>query len=136
MVLLEKFCSLTTFLSNQLHLSKLNGVVGSDTSNSSSNHPNFSCPFCTRIFDEKVAVVEHLDTCYGTEDLSAMVLLSVMGKLRTILTTATSSIIPPRSFCPKIFKDKAEVIEPIKVERYKLTGSSNVSFLSKNLFEY
>ena len=68
MLLAEKFCSLTTFLSNQLHLSKLNGVLGSETSDSSSDYPNFPCPFCTQNFDERAEVVEHLDTCVGTED--------------------------------------------------------------------
>ena len=115
MLLLEKFCSLTTFWSNQLHLSKLNGELGSETSDLSLNHPNFPCPFCTKIFDEKAEVVEHLDTCDGTEDLSAMILLSVMRKLRTILTIAMTLLIPPCSFCPKIFKEKAEVIEPMEV---------------------
>ena len=136
MLLLEKFCSLTTFWSNQLHLSKLNGKLGSETSDLSLNHPYFPCPFCTKIFDEKAEVVERLDTCDGTEDLSAIICLSVMRKLRTILTTATSFMIPPCSFCPKIFKEKAEVIEPMEVQRYKHTGISNVSFLSRNLYEY
>jgi hypothetical protein len=54
------------------------------------DHPNFPCPFCTKIFDEKAEVVDHLDTCDGTEDFSAVILLSVVRKLRTILTTATS----------------------------------------------
>ena len=94
MLLAEKFSSITTFWSNQLHLSKLNGELGSYTSDLSLNHPNFPCPFCTKIFDEKAEVVEHLDTCDGTEDLSAMILLSVMRKLRTISTTATSFMIP------------------------------------------
>ena len=53
-----------------------------ETSDLSSDHPNFPCPFCTKIFDEKAEVVEHLDTCDGTEDLSAMILLSVMRKLK------------------------------------------------------
>ena len=130
MLLLEKFCSLTTFWSNQLHLSKLNGEQGSDTSDLSLNHPNFPCPFCIKIFDEKAEVVERLDTCVGTEDLSAMIRLSVMRKLRTILTNAISFMIPPCSFCPKIFKEKAEVIEPMEVQRAKHTGNSNVSFQS------
>ena len=94
MLLLEKVCSLATFWSNQLHLSKLNGELGSETSDLSLNHPNFPFPFCTKIFDEKPEVVECLDTCDGTEDLSAMILLSVMRKLRTISTTATSFMIP------------------------------------------
>ena len=101
-----------------------------------SDHPNFPCPFCTKIFDEKAEVVEHLDTCDGTEDLSAMILLSVMRKLRTISTTATTLMIPPCSFCPKIFKEKAEVIEPMEVQRYKHIRISNVSFLSRNPYEY
>ena len=96
-----EFCSLTTFWSNQLHLRKLNGELGSETSDLSLNHPNFPCPFCTKIFDEKAEVVEHLDTLDGREDLFAMIRLSVMRKLITISTTATSSMIPPCSFCPK-----------------------------------
>ena len=136
MLLLEKFCSLTTFWSNQLHLRKLNEVLGSETSDSSSDHPNFPCPFCNKIFDEKAEVVEHLDTCDGTEDLSAMILLSVMRKLRTILTTATTLMIPSCSFGPKIFKEKAEVIEPMEVQRYKHIIISNVSFLSRNPYEF
>ena len=136
MLLLKKFCSLTTFWSNQLHLSKLNGELASETSDLFLNHPNFPCSFCTKIFDENAEVVERLDTCDGSENLSAMILLSVMRKLRTITTTATSFRIPPCSFCPKIFKEKAEVIEPMEVQRYKHTGISNVSFLSRNLYEY
>ena len=54
-------------VSNQLHLSKLNGVLGLETSDSSSDHLNFPCPLCTEIFDEKAEVVEHIDTCDGTE---------------------------------------------------------------------
>ena len=69
MLLLEKFCSLGIFWSNQLHLSKLNGELGSETSDLSLNHPNFPCSFFTKIFDEKAEVDEHLDTCDGTEDL-------------------------------------------------------------------
>ena len=106
MVLLQKFCPLTTFLSNQLHLSKLNGVLSLVTSDLSPNHPNFPCPFCTEIFDIKAEVIQHLDICDGTEDLSAMIPLSVMRKLRTILSTATSLMIPLCSFCSKIFKEK------------------------------
>ena len=102
MLLLKKFCSLTTFWSNQLHLSKLNGELGSGTSDLSLNHPNFPWPFCTKIFDEK-AEVERLFTCDGKEDLSAMIRLSVM-------TTATSFMILPCSFCPMIFKEKADII--------------------------
>ena len=37
-------------------------------------------------------------------------------------------MISPCSFCPKIFKEKAEVIEPMEVQRYKHTGISNVYF--------
>ena len=107
-----------------------------ETSDSSSDHPNLPFPLCTKIFDEKAEVVEHLDTCDGTEDLSAMILLSVMRKLRTISTTATTLMIPPCSFCPKMFKEKAEVIEPMEVQRYKHTGIYNVYFLSRNLYEY
>ena len=62
MLLLEKFISLTAFWSNQLHLSKLNGELGSETSDLSLNHPNFPCPFSTKTFDEKAEVVERLDT--------------------------------------------------------------------------
>ena len=39
-----------------------NGELGSETSDLLLNHPNF----CTKIFDEKAEVVEHLDTRYGT----------------------------------------------------------------------
>ena len=117
-----EFFSYKQHWSNQWHPSKLNRVLFSETSDSSLDHPNFPCPFCTKIFDEKAEVVEHLDTCDGTEDLSAMILLSVMRKLRTISTTATTLMIPPCSFCPKIFKEKAEVIEPMEVQRYKHKG--------------
>ena len=75
-------------------------------------------------------MVERLDTFVGAEDLSAMIRLSVMRKLRTILTNAISFMIPPCSFCPKIFKEKAEVIEPMEVQRVKHTENSNVSFQS------
>ena len=88
------------------------------------------------MFDEKIKLVEHLDTCDGTEDLSAMIILSVMRKLRTIATTAITLMIPPCSFCPKIFKEEAEVTEPMEVQRYKHIGISNVLFLSRNLYEY
>ena len=101
------------------------------------DHPNFPCPFFNKIFVENAEVVEYLDTCDGTEDLSAMILLALIRKLRTILTTATTLMIPPCSFGPKIFKEKAEVIEPMEVHhRYKHIGSSNVSFLSRNLYDY
>ena len=123
MLLLEKFCSLTTFWSNQLHLSKLNGELGSYTSDLSLNYLNFPCPFCTKIFDEKAEVVEHLDTCVGKKDFSAMICLSVMRKLRTISTTATSIMIPPCSFCPKICKEKAEVIK-----QYRGTNTQKIPF--------
>ena len=43
--------------------------------------------------------------CDGTEDLSAMILLSVMRKLRTISTTAITLMIPPWSFFSKIKKE-------------------------------
>ena len=129
-------CSLTTCWSNQLHISKLNVELGSKTSDLFLNHRNFPGPFCTKIFDEKAEMDECFDTCDGTEDPSAMIHLSVMRKLRTISATATSFMIPPCSFCPKIFKEKAEVIEPIEVQRYKHTGISNVYFLSRNLYEY
>ena len=131
-----KVYSIPTFWSNQLHLSKLNGELGSETSDLSLKQPNFPCPFCTKIFDKKALVVERLDICDGTEDLSALIHFSVIRKLRTILTTATSFMTPPCSFCPKIFKEKAEVIEPLEVQRYKHTGISNVSFFSRNLYEY
>ena len=65
-----------------------------------------------------------------------MILLSVMRKLRTISTTATSFMILPGSFCPMIFKEKAEVIEHMEVQRYKHTGILNVSFLPGNLYDY
>ena len=61
-----------------------------------------------KIFDEKAEVVGHLDTCDGTADIS-VILLSVMRKLKTILTTTTRIMIPPCSLCPKIFKNKVEV---------------------------
>ena len=128
MLLVEKLCSLPNCWSNQLHLSKLNGELGSETSDLFLNHPNFLCPFCTKIFDGKAEVVEHLDTCDGTEDFFAMILLSVMRKLRTILTTATSFMIPPCSFCPNIFKEKTKLIKLMKVQRYKTRGVSKVYF--------
>ena len=81
---------INTFCSNQLHLSKLNGVLGSETSDLSSDHLIFSCPFCTKMCDEKAEVVIHVDTFDGKEDPSAMILLSVMRKLKTITTTTTS----------------------------------------------
>ena len=79
-------------------------------------------------------MVEHLDTCDGTEDLFAMICLSVMRRLRTILTTATSLIILPGSFCPKIFKENAEVIEPMEVQRYKHIEISIVFFVCQDTF--
>ena len=97
MLLVEEFCSLTTFWSNQLHLRKLDGVLRWETSDSSSDQPNLSCPFCTKIFDEKAEVVEHLDTCDGTKDLSAMILLSAIRRFKIISTTATSLMIFPCS---------------------------------------
>ena len=102
MLVLDKFCLLTIIWSNQLHLSKLNGGLGLETFDLSLNHPDFPCPFCTKILYEKSEVVEHLHTCDCTEDLSAMILLSVMRKLGTITTTATSFMIPPSSFRPMI----------------------------------
>ena len=111
----------------------MNGELGLESSALSLNHPNFPCPFCSKIFDEKAELVEHLDTCDGTEDLSSMILLLVMRKLRTISTTAFTLMIPP---CPKIFKEKSEVIEPMEVQRYKHIGMSNVLFLSRHLYEY
>ena len=39
----------------------------------------------------------------------------------------------PRSFCPNIFKEKAEVIELMKVQRYKQIGIPNVLFLSRRV---
>ena len=137
MLLVEKFCSFTTLVQSvAISCSKLNRVLFLETSDSSLDHPNFTCPFFNKIFDEKAEVVEHLDTCDGTEGLSAMILLALIRKLRTILTTATTLMIPPCSFCPKIFKEKAEEIEPMEVHRYKHIGSSNVSFLSRNLYDY
>ena len=76
-------------------------------------------------------MVEHLDTCDGTEDISAMIILSVMRRFRAISTTATSLIILPGSFCPKIFKEKAEVFEPMEVQRYNHIGISIVFFSVK-----
>ena len=35
-------------------------MLFSETFDSSSDHPNFPCPFCTKIFDENDEVVEHL----------------------------------------------------------------------------
>ena len=78
--------------------------------------PTSPAPSVLIFFDEKAEVVEHLYTCDGTEDLSAVILLSVMRKLRTILTTPTSLMIPPCSFCHKIFKENFEVIEPMEVQ--------------------
>ena len=49
--------------------------------------------------------------------------MSVMRKLRTISTTATTLMIPPCSFCPKIFKENAEVIEPPLKCLYSQNGS-------------
>ena len=105
-----------------MHLSTLNRVV-SETFDLFSDHPNFPCPSFTKIFNENAEVVEHLDNCDGTEDLSAMILLSVMRKLRTISTTATTLLIPPCSFCPKIFKENADVIEPPLKCLYSQKGS-------------
>ena len=47
-------------------------MLGLETSDFYSHHPNFPCPFCTQIFDEKAEVVKHLDTFDGTEDFFAM----------------------------------------------------------------
>ena len=126
MLLLEKFCSLTTFWSNQLHLSKLNGELGSETSDMFLDHLNFPCPFRTTIFGEKAEVVERLDTCDGREDLSSMIRLSVMRKLKTILTTATSFMIPACYFCPKMLKEKCVffVKKPLWVLRILWNTSS------------
>ena len=55
-----------------------------------------------------------------------MMLLSVMRKFRTILTFATSLMILPCSFCPKITKEKVEVIEHMEEQRYKHRGIFNV----------
>ena len=49
--------------SNQLHLSKLNRVLFLESSDSSLDHLNFPFHFCTKIFDERAEVLEHLDTC-------------------------------------------------------------------------
>ena len=97
----------------------VNRVLFFETSDLSSDHPNFPCFFCTKIFDGKNEMVKHLYTCDGTEDLSAMILLSVMRKLRTISTSAITLMILPCSFCPKIVKEKPEVIEPMEVQRFK-----------------
>ena len=58
-----------------------------------------------------------------------MILLSVMRKFNNLHYLNDS----PCSLCPKIFKEKAEVIEPMEVQRYKQIEISNVS---RNLFEY
>ena len=106
MVLLDTLCSLTTFCSNQLHLSKLNAKLSSETSDLFLNHSNFPCPFCTKNFDEKAEVFERLYTCDGTEDLSAMIRWSVMRKLITKSTTATSSWFPPFLSVPRFSKKR------------------------------
>ena len=106
-------------MSKQLHLSKLNRVLFAETSDLSSDHPNFPCPFCTKIFDEKAEVVVHLDTC------DAMILLSVMRKMRAISTTDTTLTIAPCSFCLSM-----------EVQRHKPIGICNVSFMSRNLYEH
>ena len=87
--------------------------MGFETSDSSLDHCNFPCPFCTNIFDEKAEVVEHLETCDGTKYLSAC------------------------SFCSKIFQEKANVIEPdgTEVPRYKHIRISNVPFFVKTLLQ-
>ena len=67
----------------------------SETSDSSLYHPNFPCPFCTKIFDEKAEVVEHLDTCDGTEDLSAMILFQWWGSWEPYRQPPLSLWCPP-----------------------------------------
>ena len=126
MLLVENFSSLTKFWSDQLHLRKLNGVLAWRLLTCPWIFPTSPAPSAPRSLNEKAEVVEHLDTCDGTKDHTAMILLSVMSKLRIISTTATSLMITPCSFCPKIFKEKAEVIEPMEVHRYK--HISNLSF--------
>ena len=40
----------------------------------------------------------------------------------------------PVFFCPQLFKEKALVIEPMEVQRYKHKDICNVLFLSKETF--
>ena len=86
---------------------------------------------------KKAEVDEHLDTCDGIKDLSAMILLSVMRKSRTISTTTTTLMIPPCSFCPEIVKKKAEVIEHMEVKRYNKKNKKKETFMSiKNFMKH
>ena len=103
-----------------------------ETSDSSSEHPNFSYLLCTKIFDDKAELFEHLDTCDGTKDFSAMILLSAIKKLRTILTTATSLMIPSVFFLSQYSKKRLKWFNL----RYNYIEMSNVSFLSRNFYEY
>ena len=89
-----------------MHLRQLNGVLGLETSDSPLDHPSFPGPLCTKIFDERAEMVEHLDTCDGTEDLFAMILLSVMRKLRIVLTTSTSLMVSPVLSVPRLSKKR------------------------------
>ena len=91
--------------------------------------PTFPNPFVPRYL-KKSEEVEHLDAWDGTEDLSTMILLSVMRTLRTISTTATALMIPLCSFCPK----KGWSDWTYEGTDVKLIGISNVSFLSRNLY--
>ena len=128
MLLVEKLFSET--------LRKRNRVLDSETSYPSSDHPNFSFPFCTKIFDEKDEVVEHLDTCNGTEDLSATTLLSVIKKLRTILTTATSLMIPPILSVPRLSKKKPKWLNLWGTEVQTHRNFQCVFFYHDTFYEY
>ena len=87
-------------------MKKLNIIYASLTSDLYSDHPNFICPFCTKIFNKKAEVVKHLDTFDDTEDLSAIILLSGMRKLKNISTTTTSLMKPPVFFAVSRFSKK------------------------------
>ena len=60
--------------------------------------------------DGKDQVVEHLYNCDGTEDFSAMILLSVMRKLEIIWTTTTTLMIPPVLSVPRFSKERLELL--------------------------
>ena len=65
-------------------------------------------PFCHDTFVNDEEVKNHIDNCHHLTD-------------------------SPYSFCPKMFKEKAQVIEPMEVHRYKQIGTSNESSLKKAL---